>query len=224
MTEYWLAAIAPIIAVLVFCLAAHKQNREADKQGGRNHASAQIGFGRNSFRKEPEELYTEFYRHMKGCAETSGGEEIELAYLTFPAAYGKSKKDKITAAAKAAGLFHTELVDEPTAAAMCYCAAGFVKDQQNLLIYDFGGGTFDVSVIRYEDNTFRPLAVPKGLERCGGIDIDRLIFQDMLSKVNPDTLQQLQQNTMPITKVQRLLYSAAVCRQRNSKSRADSAR
>ena len=59
MTEYWLAAIAPIIAVLVFCLAAHKQNREADKQGGRNHASAQIGFGRNSFRKEPEELYTE---------------------------------------------------------------------------------------------------------------------------------------------------------------------
>ena len=59
MAEDWLAAIAPIIVVLVFGLAAHKQNREADKQGGRNHAKAQIGFGRNSFRKEPEELYTE---------------------------------------------------------------------------------------------------------------------------------------------------------------------
>ena len=143
----------------------------------------------------PEELYTEFYRHMKACAETSGGEEIELAYLTYPASYGKSKKDKIIAAAKAAGLFQTELVDEPTAAAMCYCAAGFVQDKQNLLIYDFGGGTFDVSVIRYEDGTFRPLAESRGLERCGGIDIDRLIFQDMLSKVDPNTLRQLQQNT-----------------------------
>ena len=59
MTEYWLAAIAPIIVVLVFCLAVFKQNREADKQGGRKHARAQIGFGRNSFRKEPEEKYTE---------------------------------------------------------------------------------------------------------------------------------------------------------------------
>ena len=59
MTEYWSEVIPILIVVLVFCLAARKQNREADKQGGRNHASARIGFGRNSFRKAPEERYTE---------------------------------------------------------------------------------------------------------------------------------------------------------------------
>lgn len=144
----------------------------------------------------PEELYTEFFRHMKSCAEKVSGEQVDLAYLTYPASYGKTKKDKIISAAKAAGLFNVELVDEPTAAAMSYCAAGYVKDGENLLIYDFGGGTFDVSVIRYENGEFRQLTNALGLERCGGIDIDRLIFRDMMSKVPGDTMELLQKNTM----------------------------
>ena len=137
----------------------------------------------------PENLYTEFFRHMKSCAEKVSGEQVELAYLTYPASYGKSKKNKIISAAEAAGLFSVELVDEPTAAAMSYCAAGYVKDGQNLLIYDFGGGTFDVSVVRYEKEAFCHIASPKGLERCGGVDINRLIFRDMISKISAETLE-----------------------------------
>ena len=119
----------------------------------------------------PEDLYTELFRHMKACAEKACGEQITLTYLTHPAAYGKSRIEKLRSAAKAAGLFAVETVDEPTAAAMSYCAAGYVQDGETLLVYDFGGGTFDVSLIRYEDGVFTSLGNPEGLEQCGGIDI-----------------------------------------------------
>lgn len=148
-----------------------------------------IVLGGRNFR--PEDLYTELFRHMKECAERESGEPVELSYLTYPASYGEGRKDRIRAAAKAAGLFEVELVDEPTAAAMCYCAEGYIEDGQTLLVYDFGGGTFDVSVLRYEGGAFRLLSEPGGLERCGGIDMDRLIFQDMMSRVDADILESL---------------------------------
>ena len=93
------------------------------------------------------------------------------------------KKEKILSAAKAAGLFNVELVDEPTAAAMSYCAAGLVKDGQTLLVYDFGGGTFDVSIIKYEGGKFSPLVHPDGVEHRGGIDIDRMRLETQLAEL-----------------------------------------
>ena len=140
----------------------------------------------------PEDLYREFFIHMNDCVKKVTGESIELAYLTYPAAYGEKKKKRIISAAKSAGLFQQELIDEPTAAAMSYYAAGYIKENQNLLVYDFGGGTFDAAVVSFKNGKFSTLGEPKGLERCGGIDIDRLIFQDMMSKVEPEKLQMLQ--------------------------------
>lgn len=171
----------------------------------------------------PEELYTEFFRHMKGRAEKVSGEQIELAYLTHPAAYSSSKKNRILAAAKAAGLYDVELVDEPAAAAMSYCAAGYIKNGQNLLIYDFGGGTFDTAVIRYENDSFTLLTQPKGLERCGGIDIDRLIFQNMLSKVDLATLDMLRANNLHYMRfVSQLSELAVKCKHQLSSPEVDS--
>lgn len=80
---------------------------------------------------------------------------------------------------------------------MSYCQEGVLKDGQAYMIYDFGGGTFDVSLLRYQDGVFVRLAEPRGIERCGGIDIDRLIYDDMLSYVaeaDEDILRQMQEN------------------------------
>jgi len=129
----------------------------------------------------PEEMYTEIFRHLKACAEKASGEAAGRAYVTHPAAFSQSKKQKVLEAANAAGLYDVVLLDEPTAAAMCYCADGKVKEGQTLLVYDFGGGTFDAALIRYENGAFHPLTDAVGLERCGGIDIDRLIYMDMFS-------------------------------------------
>lgn len=144
-----------------------------------------------------EDIYTEIFRHIISRARAVSGEEIEEAYLTYPASYGRTKQELIKKAARAAGLFHIKMVDEPTAAAMSYCAAGYVKNGEKLLVYDFGGGTFDVSVIRYDGGEFIPLSEPDGLERCGGIDIDRMIYQDMLETVKkrqPELMLTLEKN------------------------------
>ncbi len=143
-----------------------------------------ILLGGRSFK--PEDLYTEIFRHMKARAEKVTGEPVGRAILTYPASYGEMRREKLCTAAKAAGLFDLQLVDEPTAAAMCYCAQGYVRDGQALLVYDFGGGTFDASLIRYEDGKFRLLAEPAGLERCGGMDIDYLIARDMREAVEKE--------------------------------------
>ena len=134
----------------------------------------------------PEDLYTELFRHVKKQAENIGGEPVEKAYITYPASFLETKKNKIISAAQKAGFFQTILVDEPTSAAMCYCATGALKDGQTILVYDFGGGTFDVSLVRYEHGSFSLPTAPLGIERCGGIDIDRIIFSDMMDAVKQE--------------------------------------
>lgn len=170
-----------------------------------------ILLGERSFR--PEELYIELFRHMKARAEEVSGERVEKAFLTYPASYGKQRKDKLCAAARTAGLFDLDLVDEPTAAAMCYCAEGYVKDGQTLLVYDFGGGTFDVSLLRYENGGFELLAEPVGLERCGGMDIDYLIASDMREAINkelPGAWDELQKNERRFQRLTSQLSELAV--------------
>lgn len=158
----------------------------------------------------PEELYTELFRHMKTCAEKCGREPIQKAYLTCPASFGGKKKEKITEAARAAGLFQTELVDEPTAAAMGYLKAGMVREGETLLIYDFGGGTFDVSLLRYEKDNFTLLAEPEGLDHCGGIDIDRMIWQDLLKTVGEELLRKAGENPVNRMRLESQLAEMAV--------------
>lgn len=164
--------------------------------------------GNRSF--QPEELYTEMFRHMKERAERSAGEKIERAYLTYPASFGKARKEKVISAARAAGLFDVKLVDEPTAAAMSYCRAGLIQDGQTLLIYDFGGGTFDVSLLRYENGNYRLLTEPDGLEHCGGIDIDRMIYQDMLAQIDPELLKMVNANRLNRMRLESQLAEMAV--------------
>ena len=156
-----------------------------------------IFLGNHSFL--PEDLYREIFIHMKNCVKKAYGEDITQVCVTCPAAYGKKKREKVMTAAKAAGLFQVSLVDEPTAAARSYLSQGMLKDGQKILLYDFGGGTFDVSLLSYEKGDFRLLAEPGGIEQCGGIDMDRCIFQDILSHIDKEVLEQLQKN--PINKM-----------------------
>lgn len=148
-----------------------------------------IVLGNESFL--PEDFYTELFRHMKACVAKVSDEPIEKACLTCPAAFGKKKREKVLQAAKAAGLFCAKLVDEPTAAAMSFEGDGILKGNKTLMIYDFGGGTFDVSLLSYDSGKFSLLTEPSGLEQCGGIDIDRLIFADMQSCIDPELMKKI---------------------------------
>ncbi|MCD7957509.1 MAG: Hsp70 family protein, partial [Lachnospiraceae bacterium] len=135
----------------------------------------------------PEDLYVEFFRHMRESVEKISREEIGTVYITCPATFSNRRKELVLQAAKKASLDNCAMVEEPTAAAMYYCGKGYVKDDQTLLTYDFGGGTFDVALVRYEDGQFRLLTEPAGIENCGGIDIDRIIFNDICNKLDEDS-------------------------------------
>ena len=167
-----------------------------------------ISLGEESFL--PEELYTHIFIHLKNSAEKISGESVEKAYITYPAVYGKQKKEKIIKAAKDAGIFNVELIDEPTAAAMSYVADGSLGDNQNLMVYDFGGGTFDVSLIRYDGETFSLLTEPKGLEQCGGIDIDRRVFENIMSNVDEEFLKKLRGSPLNYMKYESQMSELAV--------------
>lgn len=149
-----------------------------------------IVLGNRSFL--PEDLYTEIFLHMKKCAEKRGKGVVDKAYITYPASFGRAKQEKIIQAAKKAGLFHVELIDEPAAAAMCYGAKGTLNEGDILLVYDFGGGTFDAAVIKYANGKYESIVPAEGIAYCGGIDIDRAIYNDMRSKVPEELLRPLE--------------------------------
>ncbi len=139
----------------------------------------------------PEDFYMELFRHMKEYAEEQWMGEIEKAYITFPSSFGKTKREKIVQAARKAGLFDTELVDELTAVAMCYGEKGILEESDVLLVCDFGGGTFDAAVIKYEAGEYELLVPAERIEHCGGIDIDRIIYSDIYSKIDSELLRPL---------------------------------
>ena len=164
----------------------------------------------------PEELYTKFFIYFKECAEKAGGEPVDKVFITYPASYLEhdKRKRKIIGAAKAAGLFDIVLVDEPTAAAMNYLEEGSLPhDAKNLMIYDFGGGTFDVSLIRYDHGQFDLICDPDGDPECGGIDIDRIIYEDIMREVSEnyaEALKMAAENPVYLQRVQFQIQEAAV--------------
>ncbi len=157
----------------------------------------------------PEEFYTEFFRHMKKCVEKiSIDKNIDMAYITYPASFDKVKKEKIEWAAHMAGFNEITLVDEPTAAAMSYPEN--LYDNMKLLVYDFGGGTFDASLLEYRNGIFRLLAEPAGIENCGGSDIDRLIFKDIAEHIDKEVLDMVSKKPENKIKLDSRIAEAAV--------------
>jgi molecular chaperone DnaK (HSP70) len=131
----------------------------------------------------PEQLYTEVFLYFKKQACEQTGEKIEEVYITHPANYGNNKKRLIEKAANNAGLLNVVLVDEPTAAAAGYSQKSRISDGDILLVYDLGGGTFDVAIIKKTSRGYMHLTEPLGISQCGGIDFDRVIFDDIMQKI-----------------------------------------
>ena len=131
----------------------------------------------------PEQIYVEFFRYFAKIAREQTGEEtIDCVYITHPVNYGKSKKGLLEKAAGYAGLTNIRLLDEPTAAALSYFSGGLLKNGEILLVYDFGGGTFDLSLVQMSDDGICPLTNALGLENCGGANFDAYIYEDMVHR------------------------------------------
>jgi len=126
----------------------------------------------------PEECSAEIIRQLIGQVTTETGlETFDGVVITVPAAFNQMQSEATMRAAKMAGLDHVDLVQEPVAAAMA--AMADAKRSGKFLIYDLGGGTFDVALVEAQDGKLRILA-QDGVNMLGGRDFDRLILSQIV--------------------------------------------
>lgn len=122
----------------------------------------------NNKEYKPEEVSAMILSYMKEYAEAKLGKKVDKAVITVPAYFDNAQREATKIAGKIAGLDVLRIINEPTAAALAF---GLEKTDKSMkvLVYDLGGGTFDVSVLELEDGTFEVLST-SGDNHLGGDD------------------------------------------------------
>lgn len=121
----------------------------------------------------PEEISSLVLKKMKEIAESYLGEEVKNAVITVPAYFNDQQRQSTKDAGTIAGLNVLRVINEPTAAAMAYGLDK--KEEKNILVFDLGGGTFDVSLLTIEGGIFEVLST-SGDTHLGGEDFDQRII------------------------------------------------
>jgi molecular chaperone DnaK len=128
----------------------------------------------------PPEVSAQILRALKQRAEAALGEKVEQAVITVPAYFNDSQRQATKDAGRIAGLEVLRIVNEPTAASLAY---GLQKlAQGTIAVYDLGGGTFDISILRVKDGVFEVLAT-NGDTHLGGDDFDRVLVDWFLEDI-----------------------------------------
>lgn len=132
----------------------------------------------------PQEISAMILQYIKGYAEDYLGEKVTKAVITVPAYFNDAQRQATKDAGKIAGLEVERIINEPTAAALAYGIDKTDKEQK-VLIYDLGGGTFDVSILDLADGTFEVLST-NGDTHLGGDDFDNVLVDWMVTTFKKD--------------------------------------
>ena len=128
----------------------------------------------------PQEISAMILQKLKSDAENYLGTEVKQAVITVPAYFNDSQRQATKDAGKIAGLEVLRIINEPTAAALAFGMDKADKDQK-IMVYDLGGGTFDVSILDIGDGVFEVLAT-SGNNRLGGDDFDQKIIEYLIAE------------------------------------------
>src|SRR5499427_1841591 len=146
----------------------------------------------------PPQVSAEVLRKMKKTAEDYLGEEVTEAVITVPAYFNDSQRQATKDAGKIAGLDVKRIVNEPTAAALAYGLDK--KNNEVIAVYDFGGGTFDISILEVGDNVVQVISV-NGDTHLGGDDIDHLVMEWLIAEFRKDTGIDISKDKMVIQRL-----------------------
>lgn len=131
----------------------------------------------------PEEISAKILTKLKQAAESYLGETVTEAVITVPAYFNDAQRQATKDAGKIAGLEVRRIINEPTAAALAY---GLDKKKNHLIaVYDFGGGTFDISVLEVGDNVIEVMAT-NGDTHLGGDNIDQVVIHYLIDEFKKD--------------------------------------
>ena len=141
-----------------------------------NKPEIQVKYKNENKQFKPEEVSSMVLGYMKEQAENYLGETVTDVVVTVPAYFNDSQRQATKDAGQIAGLNVLRIINEPTAAAIAYGLDNKADEEQNVLIFDMGGGTFDVSILTIEDGIFEVKATA-GDTHLGGEDFDNLLVQ-----------------------------------------------
>ena len=146
----------------------------------------------------PQEISAKILMKLKKDAEEFFGEEVTDAVITVPAYFNDSQRKATQEAGKIAGLNVLRIINEPTAASLAYGLDK--KGEEKILVYDLGGGTFDVTVLEIGDGTFQVLATD-GNAFLGGDDFDNRIVQWLIDEFKAETGIDLSNDKMALQRL-----------------------
>ncbi len=155
----------------------------------------------------PQEISAMILQKLKADAEAYLGETVTSAVITVPAYFTDAQRQATKDAGKIAGLDVKRIINEPTAAALSY---GIDKgEEQKIMVYDLGGGTFDVSIIEMGDGVQEVLATA-GNNRLGGDDFDKRIMDWMVSSFKSETGIDLSSDRMAMQRLKEAAEKAKI--------------
>ena len=147
----------------------------------------------------PQEISAMILQYLKSYAEDYLGEKVTKAVITVPAYFNDAQRQATKDAGKIAGLEVERIINEPTAAALAYGIDKTDKEEK-VLIYDLGGGTFDVSILDLADGTFEVLST-NGDTHLGGDDFDNVLVNWMVDTFKKDNAIDLSQDPMAMQRL-----------------------
>ena len=155
----------------------------------------------------PQEISAMILQKLKSDAESYLGETVSKAVITVPAYFSDAQRQATKDAGKIAGLEVLRIINEPTAAALAY---GLEKDvDQKVMVYDLGGGTFDVSILDIADGVFEVLAT-SGNNRLGGDDFDEKIMNYLADEFKKENGIDLRNDKMALQRLKEAAEKAKI--------------
>ena len=169
---------------------------------GSNHRTEIDGKGYS-----PQEISAMILQKLKQDAEAYLGEKVSQAVITVPAYFSDSQRQATKDAGRIAGLEVLRIINEPTAAALAY---GMDKENnQKILVYDLGGGTFDVSILEIGDGVFEVLAT-HGNNRLGGDDFDQRVMDYIIKQFKSESGIDLSSDRMALQRLKEAAEKAKI--------------
>ena len=147
----------------------------------------------------PQEVSAMILQYMKGYAEEYLGEKVTKAVITVPAYFSDAQRQATQDAGRIAGLEVERIINEPTAAALAY-GLDKTDEDQTILVYDLGGGTFDVSILELGDGVFQVLATA-GDNALGGDDFDDVIINYLVEEFRKENGIDLSKDKMAMQRL-----------------------
>src|ERR1700740_2558008 len=155
----------------------------------------------------PEEISAQVLRKLVDDASKFLGERVKEAVITVPAYFNDAQRNATKDAGRIAGLDVLRLVNEPTAASLAY---GLDRKKNGIVaVYDLGGGTFDISILKLHDGIFEVIAT-NGDTHLGGDDIDNLLITIALADIQGDLKIDLRRNAEAVQAIRKAVIDAKI--------------